>query len=255
MRKNDTIPTALGDLLVALGLLTRLPLRLPDSLYARGAKAAWAYPLAGAVLGALAMALAALLLALGLASGGVAVLVLVLSVLLNGAMHEDGLADCADGFWGGWEPARRLEIMKDSQIGSYGVLALGLVLLTRWWALSALLGLADGLWALPAVAMLSRAPMPLLMAALPHARANGLSHAQGRPTAPVAMLALALAGLGAFLCLGWPVLTLIGLLAGVTAAIALLAKAKIGGQTGDVLGACQQLNEALMLLVLTLLLG
>ncbi len=60
-----------------------------------------------------------------------------LLAMMTGAMHEDGLADTVDGFWGGWTVQRRLEIMKDSHIGSYGVIALVLSLGLRWMALSA----------------------------------------------------------------------------------------------------------------------
>ena len=123
MADRDILRQFSGDLRLALGLLTRLPLpSTPDM--ARGAQAAWAWPLAGlapAALAALAMALGS---ALGVLPGVAAALGLAVSVMVTGAMHEDGLADTADGLWGGWTPERRLEIMKDSRIGAYGVIAL-----------------------------------------------------------------------------------------------------------------------------------
>ncbi len=73
---------------------------------------------------------------LGLGSGIVAAMVLAAQAMITGAMHEDGLADTADGLWGGWDKARRLEIMKDSHIGTYGVMALILTVLVRWSALA-----------------------------------------------------------------------------------------------------------------------
>lgn len=251
MHENDTAGTALRDVAVAVGLLTRLPLRLSDSAYARGARAAWAYPLAGVLVGAVAAAVAALALWLGLAVEPAGLLALVALVMVTGAMHEDGLADMADGFWGGWTRERRLEIMKDSHIGSYGVIALILSLAARWWGLSALLGQDGGLWALVAVAALSRAGMPVLMAWLPNARDGGLSKAQGRPEARVALIGCGAALAVAALCTGSAAIGLAVLAALAVVGVGLLAKVKIGGQTGDVLGASQQVCEVVLLLALS----
>jgi adenosylcobinamide-GDP ribazoletransferase len=172
-----------------------------------------------------------------------AALALALQALLTGALHEDGLADCADGFWGGGTPERRLEIMRDSRIGSYGVLALVLTLLVRWSSLAALPPAAL-LPVLAAAGALSRAPMGLGMAVLPFARAGGLAVAVGRPPLPAAVLGLVLSLLAAAVLLGSAAAlpALAGLAA--AAAVACLARAKIGGQTGDVVGAMQQAAEA-----------
>ncbi len=188
-------------------------------------------------------------LALDLGAGTAAALCLGAQVVVTGAMHEDGLADVADGFWGGWTKARRLEIMKDSRIGTYGVLALVLGVLLRWLALTALFG--SGQWAVViAVATLSRAPMAVLMAALPNARGTGLAHAVGRPSPAAAAGAVALACGIATLFLERDVIpaSLIAVLT--TLSVALVARSKIGGQTGDVLGASQQFSEIAMLLTL-----
>lgn len=241
MQENDKTGIQLRDVAVALSLLTRVPLRLPDAAFARGAAASWAWPLAGLVPGALA-ALAGQL-CLGAGTGFAAVMALAASVIVTGAMHEDGLADVADGFWGGWDRARRLEIMKDSRIGAYGVMTLILGFAARWSALSVLLASGSGVWALLGVAMLSRAGMPALMCWLPNARANGLSQSTGRPSAPVAGLAVAVALVGAGLCLGAAVLPVAVMMGAVVLCLGLIARAKIGGQTGDVLGASQQLAE------------
>ncbi len=102
---------------------------------------------------------------------------------MTGAMHEDGLADCADGFWGGWTRTRRLEIMKDSRIGAYGVLALILAMGLRWQALILALPLGMqgwGLWL--AAQMLSRALMARTMATQPHARPGGLAASGTEPS-------------------------------------------------------------------------
>ncbi|WP_372884195.1 adenosylcobinamide-GDP ribazoletransferase [Shimia sp.] len=238
-----------GDIATALALLSRLPLR---ARFERGADAAWAYPLAGPVLALIAALPTALLLSVGLPAPLAALVWLALHVVLTGAMHEDGLADSADGLWGGWEPARRLEIMKDSRIGSYGVIALCLSLAARWAALGLLLAEPGWLWGLVAVGALSRATMPALMAALPHARASGLSRAQGRPSRTTALVAAAIALALALLCSGAAAAALAAVAALVALACAGIARAKIGGQTGDILGATQQVAEIALLFTLTL---
>lgn len=244
-----------SDVAAALGLLSRLPVRVDmAAARARGPRAAWAFSVAGLALGLIAALAGTLAGALGLPPPLAAAVVLVVLVVTTGAMHEDGLADSADGLWGGWDRERRLAIMKDSRTGAYGVIALVLSLLMRWAALVPLIE-AGWLWAaVLAAACLSRAAMVGVMAALPNARADGLSRGVGRPPAAAALvagalalaLALAAAGLAAVpaalgagaAALGW----------------AAVARAKIGGQTGDILGATQQLTEIVVLLVLVALL-
>lgn len=234
----------LWDAPAAFVLLTRLPVpALPEAAFANGARAVWAYPLVGLGLGGIAALLSLGLCAVGLPDLVVAGLVIAALVMLTGALHEDGLADSADGLWGGYAPARRLEIMKDSQIGTYGVLALLLAMGLRW---QGYVGVTLG--ELVVALVVSRAAMPVLMRALPHARAEGLSRRVGRPDlGPVAgavalatVVALGVSGLGGFVALG---------LAGVVlAGMGALARAKIGGQTGDILGATQVIVEITVLL-------
>ncbi|ASM72801.1 MULTISPECIES: adenosylcobinamide-GDP ribazoletransferase [Roseobacteraceae] len=247
MIKDDN--SAKWDVIVALALLTRLPLpHAPKTAFARQAQAAWAFPLAG-----LAVALAAALvgwigMALDLPTPITAGLMLTTLVLTTGAMHEDGLADTADGLWGGFDAVRRLEIMKDSRIGTYGVLALGLGTGLRWVALSATL--AVGVGPMIAAAVLSRGLLPALMTLMPHARRTGLSHQVGRPDRNVALAALGMAVVLALVFAGWGVIWALVLAALAVAALAALAHRKIGGQTGDILGAAQQVAELVILLVL-----
>jgi adenosylcobinamide-GDP ribazoletransferase len=239
MPKNAPLATA-ADLAEALALLTRLPLR-PG--FGRGAAAAWAWPLAGVAVALVSALSGTLALGLGLPPALTAGLILAAQVALTGALHEDGLADSADGLWGGHDRARRLEIMKDSRIGSYGVLALGLSLILRWAALSALLSAGWLFGPLIASAALSRAPMTVLAAALPNARGHGLSSHVGQPGQDTATLAVASAAGIALLAVGWSLLAPVLWVALVSIAVAAIAKAKLGGQTGDILGASQQLAE------------
>lgn len=230
----------IGDFRAGLSLLSRLP--LPPPARFPTPPAVWAWPLAGLVLGGLAVVLAQVALGLGLSAGLAAGVFLACGALTTGAMHEDGLADTCDGFWGGWDKARRLAIMKDSHIGSYGVMGLILVTLSRWSAVSALL--AVGAWpALIAAAVISRAPMAALLALMPNARGTGLSQSVGRPAPLAAAVAVLVALALALILTGFAALPMALAVLGSTGALAAVARAKIGGQTGDVLGASQQLGD------------
>lgn len=249
MDKSDP----LRQLWLAAVLLTRLPLpHLPQGAFEQGPRAVWAYPVVGLGIGIVGTAIGSLGIWMGLPAWGAAVLMLAVMALLTGAMHEDGLADLADGFWGGFTPTRRLEIMRDSQIGTYGVLALILMSIAKVSALAVLLGTAPS--AIVAAAVLSRAVMPTLMYALPHARTNGLSHSVGRPQVATAGVGVAIAALITLICVGASGITLIALALTIGIAVGAVAKRKIGGQTGDVLGATQQLSEVAVLLACTALL-
>lgn len=232
---------------LAAVLLTRLPLpRLSEHDFATGARAVWAYPLVGLIVGGIGALVGQAALWFGLPLLAVGALAVGAMIVVTGAMHEDGLADVADGFWGGFTPARRLEIMRDSQIGTYGMLALLMVCILRLSAVMALLG--TGWAALIAAAVLSRGMMVPVMYALPHARDDGLSHSVGAPSAAPVGTAIVICVITALVCLGSTGLVALLAVSALTAAIALIARRKIGGQTGDVLGAIQQLCEAAVLL-------
>lgn len=249
--KHDILLLDRIDLPAALGLLTRLPVAVhTERAMARGAAAAWAYPLVGIILGVILAAATTLLLWVGLSSGIVAGLILAFSVIITGAMHEDGLADSADGLWGGWDHKRRLAIMKDSHIGVYGVCAIALSLLLRWLALTTLVSVGAHWVAFMATCAVSRGAMVVLMAALPNARDRGLSKSVGRPPVRTAWLAVGIA-VAVPILVGYPVLAVLAGFA--TLACGLIARAKIGGQTGDILGATQQVTEIVALVGFTLL--
>ena len=259
MPQTDMGRILLRDIAMAVGLLTRLPVRLDfEAARARGAAAAWAWPLAGVLVGSVVWAVGMVALWAGLSVGFAAGLALGAGMVVSGAMHEDGLADTADGFWGGWSAERRLEIMKDSHIGTYGVLALVGMFLLRWLGLSAVfggLGAVAGLGILASLAAMTRLPMVVLIHALPNARGVGLAQSVGKPARGVVVAGgtLALA-----ICVaGFAMAGMIGLVPSILAAVAvttlgvgLLARAKICGQTGDVLGASQQISEVAGLAVL-----
>jgi adenosylcobinamide-GDP ribazoletransferase len=245
--KSTTGPASwLWDLPAAVVLLTRLPVpRLPQHAFAHPARAVWAYPVVGLLLGLIVGLIAGLCHVLNLSAPVTAGLVLGTLVLLTGALHEDGLADSADGLWGGHDPARRIEIMKDSRIGAYGVLALIVAMGLRW------LGLAEAAWpAIVTALIVSRASMPALMLALRPARGDGLSHSVGAPPLASVILAVAIGTVAAVALSGSTGLAAVLVAAAVATTIGLIAKAKIGGQTGDILGATQICTEIAVLLVL-----
>ena len=237
-----------SDLISAAMLLTRLPVRgAPSDPAARGA---WAWPLVGLAVGLPAGLAGMAVAAANLPGGLAAATALAVSIALTGALHEDGLADCCDGFWGGADRARRLEIMRDSRIGTYGVLALVLSVLARWVLLELALAQGNLLGAAVVAGVVSRAPMAVLARALPNARGQGLSHGVGRPSARAAGIGIA-AGLLTLLTQGIAHAALGVLLAAAAAAsVAAIARRKVGGQTGDVLGAAQQLTEIAVLAAL-----
>lgn len=234
----------LAEAHLAVLLLTRLPMpRLADPVPTL-AQSVWAYPLAGLVVGSISALALFATLALGLPPVLAAGLAVTLQVIITGALHEDGLADVADGFWGGRERVRRLEIMRDSRIGSYGVAALVLSLGLRWQGVAALAEASPALAmaGLIGLAILSRAACGVLMAALPAARPEGMGrYASGAAWQRV--LAGGAMAMGAALGLGLPVVPLLVVQGALVLGLMQVARAKIGGQTGDVLGAAQQLAE------------
>ena len=216
-------------------------------------------PLAGVVI-ALPAALVLLLASeIGLSPGLVAGFTLAASVLTTGAFHEDGLADTADGFGGGSTIDRKLEIMRDSRIGSYGGVALVLSLLLRWSALVAMLGqsapVAAASWMALAGTTRVLALMPLAL--LPAARSDGAAYAAARPGSASLAVACALALLIFTIACGAGVAPLRASLAVVMGlagcvAVTWLSARQIRGQTGDVAGAAQQVAEILGLSMLGL---
>jgi adenosylcobinamide-GDP ribazoletransferase len=241
----------LTDPLVAASLLTRLPVPVDHAAAgARAAAAGWAWPLVGAALGALAGGALAGAQAAGVAGLAAAATALAVQLWSTGALHEDGLADCADGWGGGFTPERRLEIMRDSRVGAYGAAALTLALLARAGMLATLSGWA-AVAALAAAGAVSRAALPAMMRAAPAARPGGLAASVGRPAAATVALAVASGALLAALLCGWAGLAALVAAAAAAAATLALSRRMVGGVTGDALGAAQVMGEIAALAVLT----
>lgn len=243
----------LDRLRIATGFLTRLPVAADVSRDGGFLAAAMGvFPLIGAGIGVVGAAVLVIADGLALPPLACAVAALAATAALSGALHEDGLADFCDGIGGGRDSAARLRIMRDSRIGTFGALALifsvGLraTLLADLAAHSATMAGA----ALVAAGALSRAVLPAIVAVVPPARASGLAASAGMPGRKDIALAAALAGAIGWLCLGPATTLTAAACAGLAAAgIALVGKRALGGQTGDVLGACQQVAEIAVLCV------
>jgi len=235
-----------ASLRVAAMFLTRLPVRAP---HAAVGGAVGAFPLVGLLVGSLGGAGFALAAAAGLPPLASALAALAATVLVTGALHEDGLADCADGLAGkGAEDSIR--IMRDSHIGAYGVLALLFSVGLRIAALAAIAEPGAALRALVAAAILSRAAMPPVMLVLPRASADGLAASAGTPGRGGVAVAVAGGLLLAVVFAGPPAVPAILVAALAASAVAMLARRRLGGYTGDVLGAVQQAVETAVLLAI-----
>ncbi|ACI50955.1 cobalamin 5'-phosphate synthase [Gluconacetobacter diazotrophicus PA1 5] len=240
-----------ADLATGLGLLTRLPV----SWLARGstgvdlARSAWTWPLAGLAIGALGGTVLTVLAEAGIGRLPAAGWAVAAQILLTGGLHEDGLADMADGFGGGRDAARKLAIMRDSRVGSYGVMALGLALLIRATAAA---DLPHPVAAMAVAGGLGRAAMAGLVAVLPPARQDGMAATMTRIPPPVLVASLLTPVIAARLTLT-QFQTGSVCLAACAAAILMgrMARRQVGGQTGDILGATALIIECSVLSVLT----
>lgn len=238
---------ALGGAALAVTFLTVIPIRLRDDAAPIGTAAAW-FPLVGALVGGLAGAVryyAEPLFGPTVAS----VLALAILVAITGALHQDGLADCADSLGTRGDRERRLAVMRDPAIGAFGALALlgwGLLLTTALAELSS----ADALRALVTAAVVARWAALLHAAATPPARADGLGATFGVTTASLTVASIA-AITAAVLLVG----TIHGLATATAAVLVALAtstwaRRTLGGRTGDTLGAAIAVTEVTVCLTL-----
>jgi adenosylcobinamide-GDP ribazoletransferase len=251
MLENPIITDCARDIKTSVAFLTRLPVsRTVSDSGADLAEASWAFPIAGIVVGLIGALTYILAYKFGLRPWPSAALSLAATFVATGCLHEDGLADTADGFGGGATCERKLEIMRDSRIGTYGVCALAISILLRAGALASLADPRIVVFALIAAHGAARATLPFLMVLVPPARGDGLSHAAGKPARDRLLIAGALAVVILGLFLGpLPGLIALILLAAAVGLMAWLCSAQIGGQTGDVLGALEQVGEVVILLV------
>ena len=247
-----------SDLAAAFTLLTRFPVarfapaaRPPDL-----ARAVWAFPIVGLATGALGGLVYWAAYRLGVPSWLAACWSLAATMLATGALHEDGLADTVDGFGGGGNPARALEIMRDSRIGVFGALALVLSTAMRISAIAAIYDPRLVVPALIAVGALGRGGIIVLLLVLRPARNDGMAASMDLVPTWSAMLGLSLAGAASLLALPVRPAVMASLLGfGACLVLAKLAHARIGGFTGDVLGAAEVAYECVVLTTVAAAIG
>lgn len=231
----------------ALQFLTRIPIRTRDEVEHQRV-VPW-FPIAGLLIGGIVG---------GVAAGAAelspplvaATLAVTVGLLITGAFHEDGLADVADAFGGGWTVERRLEILKDSRHGTYGVAALVATILIRVAAVASIESSAALLTALVGAHAVGRSAAVVAMRTAPPAVESGLGVSAAAALRPLPTIVGLVVGVGGVAALGgwWVGPWLVAAAAG-TAATVWLAVRKIGGLAGDVLGAVEQVVECLVLVV------
>ena len=247
---------------LATAFLTRLPVDSSDSEAAANdlaptdlAGAMWLFPLVGFGIGGVGAIVLAVLASIGVPAAVAATLAIGIVIWLTGALHEDGLADLADGFGGGQTRDQKLDIMRDSHLGAYGVLCLAVIIVVKIAALAAIAAIDTGAaaGALIAATTWSRTMFAPTMRWLPPARDDGLGALAGTPSEGDTWKGLALGALLAALVLITPagagLLIILAAGGGGAFAIGWLALRQIDGYTGDVLGAAQQAAETAALVV------
>jgi adenosylcobinamide-GDP ribazoletransferase len=239
------------ELKISALFLTRLPLshKAPIKRGELG-RALWAAPVVGVAVGMLGAAAYWLAHVLHVPALPAATLAIAATLLATGCLHEDGLADIADGFGGGSTRERKLAIMRDSRIGTYGACALLLSVVLRVGALASIAEPAVVSAALIGAGAAGRAGLPWFMQLVPAARTDGMSAEAGVPPLASAMVA-ALLGLVIVIAALGPRTGFVVLLclAASFCFMAWLCQRRIQGQTGDVLGALEQVGEILVLFI------
>jgi len=239
-----------GGLVTAVRTLSILPLPGRDA-QSMASALPW-FPLVGCVLGFMAYGCAMLASCL---TGSTwpelaAFTALGAGIILTRGLHLDGLSDWADGFGSIADRERTLDIMKDPRVGVFGALALIVVLLGKWLAITRLFTHGGGTW-LAGAFTVSRSVVVLLAVWLPYARPQGGTAAPFVSAArPVHFVAAILVSSGLLLALGgWKVLLLLGagMLAGSLFGIS--CRRRLGGVTGDLLGAACEMVELAMLVL------
>lgn len=235
------------DFRTATGFLTRLPVR-GDASPGALARASRTFPLVGILVGIIAGAVYGIAADLNLTPPIAAALAVAAGIIVTGALHEDGLADFADGLGVRGDRQARLAAMRDSHIGVFAMLALAIGLLLRVLALATVGEPLPVLGALVAAHAGARGLLPWAMYQEAPARADGLAVGAGRPSRATAGAALIIAAITMVVALG-PAAAFAAAVAGALAmALLPLARRQLGGVTGDVLGAVEQLAEILILL-------
>lgn len=258
------VPAYAADIVVCVRFFSRLATALPEGFARMAGRrrlvgAVRALPAASLLIALPGAVVLAVLVAIGLPPLASAAAALAVSAIVTGALHEDGLADVADGFFGGRDAEHRLTIMRDSRTGAFGALALALTVLMR---ASLIAGVAVAAGPIAAAAAFLSAAVGGRVALLwpwlatPPARMDGLARLVGKPDRDAARFAaISAAVIVLLLTLGFAPVAILPAAGGVALAgwgLSVAARRQIGGHTGDVLGACEQLAEIAVLAAITI---
>ena len=246
------------SLLLAIGFLTTVPVRVNDAAMSEVGRAAMWFPIIGFFMGLMLGAVHLVLLQF-FAPLLAAALTVVLWITFTGGLHLDGLADCCDGLFVSASPERRLEIMRDPRVGSFGVIGLVLIIALKILAISSIDfrsfqnfgSLNFGSLPIFVLALTISRWLILVVARQPQARANGIGaeFARGitRRTiliAAIVPMLLVIVGLVA-----WQVWVAIIAAHAITFFVIRFAHARIGGVTGDVIGLTVEISEVIILIL------
>lgn len=243
----------MSGFLGAIVFLTRLPVRTERDLRT-GPSVPW-FPVVGALVGTVVGGVAAVMEPWSSPSVGAAVAVVV-GLLITGCFHEDGLGDVADAFVGGWTREDRLRILKDSRHGTYGVVAIVSSVVVRVLALASLVSTGPRIAFAGCVAAhcLARTAAVGVMIGSRPATGEGLGHDYVRDLNRSRLVIGTVFGVAiGLVAAGWWTLVALGLGVVLAAGVARWSTRKVGGFTGDVLGAVEQVVEASTLVALSML--
>ena len=244
----------LEDILLALTFFTRIPIHFTVKYHRTLMQACWCFPLIGASIGLVGGTFLYLLLVIQIPVAISAVMTICFILVLTGALHEDGLADTVDGLGGGEDKKSKIEKMRDSRIGSYGVLAILLLTLIK---LNAIISLATGkpyeiaILSIICAHSLSRFSIIVIPYFSIPASNEGLARYAGKPATLGIIGSFLLTSILILILLPFDQAILSAVLAILVAgAVGLLANFQIKGYTGDILGAAQQVSEVTVLVYL-----
>ena len=237
----------IDQFLFTLSFFTMIPVKGREFAGLKLGQGAWAFPIIGAIIGAWAAVIYSCLLWLHFSPALAAWVAVFMQIILTGGLHEDGLADTADGLASGRNKEQKLAIMRDSRIGSYGVMALVVVLALRANALAEVKVGYDVLAIMAGAGAFSRSLLVLMMRATPPARADGLFVSAGRPSGLQTAIALLIGGVALLLAKPLYFLSATLIMMVIFFVVRSAVRKNFGGITGDTLGALQQISEATVL--------
>lgn len=247
---NGLTQRIIEDLRAAFMLLTRIPVRWDKETPPDLNRCLWTYPIVGMVVALVGVCVYGGGIFIHLPNGVSVLLSIAVMIIVTGAFHEDGLADTLDGFGGGLTAEKKLEIMRDSRIGTYGGLGLIIVIGLKaavLWSMAYYQFMA----ALLVGASLSRFMIILILRILPPAREGGLSVNAGRPSNNTILVGLSTPLLISMLLLDLRTsLIVVAVAVIITWLFSRFTFKQVGGFSGDILGATQQISEVAIFLTL-----